>query len=417
MSFIETNGSNTVNIQTKPTLSLAEFVPLMALMISLVALSIDAMLPALTLMGKDLGVGAVNDQQLIISALFLGLGVAQMIFGPLSDSIGRKPAIYGGYVIFVIGCLISILSTNFEIMLVGRVLQGIGAAGPRIVCVALVRDQYEGREMARIMSFVMGVFILVPAVAPALGQGIIMLSGWRAIFVSFLLIAFIAWGWFAIRQPETLAPERRATFSFFVIWSGVQETCRNRISLGYTLIAGCIFGTLVGYLSSAQQMFATIYAITDLFPLYFAVLALAVGLSSIINGRLVIKFGMRLLSHFALVSLTVLSGVFFLYTMSVGGTPGLWMNMAYFISAFLCFGLLFGNLNALAMEPLGHIAGIGAAVVGSFSTLISAPLGAFIGQLFDGTVQPLVGGFALLAALSLALMYWTERGRQDDLAV
>ena len=396
---------------------MAEFVPLMALMISLVALSIDAMLPALPRIGQDLGADAVNDQQLIISALFLGLGVAQMIFGPLSDSIGRKPAIYGGYVIFVIGCLISILSTNFEIMLVGRVLQGIGAAGPRIVCVALVRDQYEGREMARIMSFVMGVFILVPAMAPAIGQGIIMISGWRAIFVLFLVIALLAWGWFYIRQPETLPPERRAPFSFFVIWTGVRETCRNRISLGYTLIAGCIFGALVGYLSSAQQMFASIYAITDLFPLYFAVLALAVGLTSIINGRMVLKYGMRLLSRLALICLTVLSVVFFLYAAQVDGIPSLWMNMTYFIFAFLCFGLLFGNLNALAMEPLGHIAGIGAAVVGSLSTLISAPLGALIGQLFDGTVLPLVGGFALLATLALSLMYWTERGRQDELAI
>jgi len=389
----------------------------MALMISLVALSIDAMLPALSHIGVDLGVEAKNDQQLIISALFLGLGVAQMVYGPLSDSIGRKPAIYCGYVIFVIGCIISIVSTNFEIMLVGRVLQGVGAAGPRIVCVALVRDQYEGREMARIMSFVMGVFILVPAMAPAIGQGIMMISGWRAIFLSFLAIAIIAWGWFALRQPETLAPEQRVQFSFFNILSGITETCRNRIAFGYTIIAGFIFAALVGYLSSAQQMFSVIYDITDMFPLYFAVLALSVGLSSVINGRLVMKFGMRMLSAYALIGLTFLSSTFFLYAVTVEGTPTLWLNMAYFIAVFLCFGLLFGNLNALAMEPLGHIAGIGAAVVGSLSTLISALLGALIGQMFDGTVLPLVGGFALLAAMALALMHWIEQGRRRQLAM
>lgn len=403
-----------MNTQTKPALSLAEFVPLMALMISLVALSIDAMLPALDIIGLDLGVTAGNDQQLIISSLFLGLGVGQMIFGPLSDSIGRKPAIYIGYVIFVIGCVISIVSTNLEIMLLGRVLQGVGAAGPRIVCVALVRDQYEGREMARIMSFVMGVFILVPAMAPAIGLGIIMISGWRAIFVSFLLVAVVACGWFALRQSETLPPQKRRTFSLFVIWAGVRETCGNRISFGYTIIAGFIFSALIGYLSSAQQMFSVIFGITNLFPLYFAVLALAVGLSSVINGRLVMRFGMRLLSSYALVSLCVLSVMFFLYAINVDGTPDLWISMAYFIAAFLCFGLLFGNLNALAMEPLGHIAGIGAAVIGSLSTLVSAFLGAMIGYMFDGTVLPLVVSFALLGAMAMALMNWTERGRESS---
>jgi DHA1 family bicyclomycin/chloramphenicol resistance-like MFS transporter len=389
----------------------------MALMISLVALSIDAMLPALPSIGLDLGVEAENDQQLVVSALFLGLGVAQMIYGPLSDSIGRKRAIYSGYVIFVIGCIISILSTSFEIMLVGRVLQGAGAAGPRIVCIALVRDQYEGREMARIMSFVMGVFILVPALAPAMGQGIIMVSHWRGIFVVFLVLAIVSWSWFAIAQPETLAPERRKRFSVYAIWSGALETCRNRVALGYTMGAGLIFGAFVGYLSSAQQMFSVLYGITDLFPLYFAILALAIGLSSFVNGRLVMKIGMRMMSSYALVSLTILSSMYFVYAASVGGVPELWLNMVYFVAAFLCIGILFGNYNALAMEPLGHIAGVGAAVVGSITTLVAVPLGTFIGQAFDGTVLPLVGGFALLGSMAIALMHWTELGRRHEPAM
>ncbi len=400
--------------QTKPALALGEFVPLMAVMISLVALSIDAMLPALPDIGRDLGIAATNDQQLVISALFLGLGLAQIVYGPLSDSIGRKPAIHSGYVFFVIGCLMSIYSTTFEIMLIGRVLQGIGAAAPRIVCVALVRDQYQGREMARVMSFVMSVFILVPAMAPAMGQGVIMLFHWRAIFVVFLVLAIGAWLWFAKRQPETLPPERRVSFSFYVIWLGVREAVGNRLALGYTVVSGLIFGALVGYLLSAQQMFSAIYGITELFPAYFAVLALSLGLASVINGRIVMKFGMRLLSFYALTVQTILSSAFFLYVVYVGGVPELWLNMAYFIAAFFCFGMLFGNVNALAMEPLGHIAGVGAAVIGSMSTLISVPLGTVIGQLFDGTVRPLIGGFALLGALALALMYWTERRQNTE---
>lgn len=400
-----------MNTNIKPALSMGEFVPLVAFLISLVALSIDAMLPALPVIGRELGVVSVNDQQLVIGALFLGLGVAQMIYGPLSDSIGRKPTIYAGLVIFVIGCLVSIFSTNFEIMLAGRLLQGAGAAAPRIICIAMVRDQYEGRGMARIMSFVMGVFILVPAIAPALGQGILMYFDWRAIFVLFLVQALVAWVWFALRQPETLPKAKRAKFSFAVIWAGVKETCCSRVAFGYTVVSGIIFGAFVGYLSSAQQMFNEIYKVTDLFPLYFAILALAVGGASFVNARLVIKFGMRRLTGVALVCLTLGSTGFLPYVQSVSGVPELWINMTYFILVFLCIGFLFGNANALAMEPLGHIAGTGAAVVGSISTIISVILGSSIGLLFDNTVLPIVGGFACLGGVALFIMYLIERGR------
>lgn len=402
--------------QTKPALAMEEFVPLMALMISLIALSIDAMLPVLPDMGRDLGVASDNDQQLIVSALFLGFGVAQMIFGPLSDSIGRKRAIYAGYVIFLIGCLMSIFADDFPTMLAGRVLQGVGAAGPRIVCMALVRDQYEGREMARIMSFVMGVFILVPALAPALGQGIAMVSHWRGIFAVFLLMALASWTWFALRQPETLPPERRVPFTGRVIWSGISETCRNRTAFGYTLTAGMIFGAFVGYLSTAQQVFQVIYGIGDLFPLYFAALALAIGASSLINGRLVMKIGMRTLSFYAVSALTLLSALFFPYAALADGAPELAATMGYFVAAFLCIGILFGNFNALALEPLGHIAGVGSAVVGSISTIMSALMGWYIGQMFDGTVLPLVGGFAVLGAAATATMGWIEAGRKKAVA-
>ncbi len=385
--------------------------PLMAFIFSLIALSIDAMLPALPDIGRDLNVDTENDQQLVISAMFLGMGLAQIFYGPLSDSIGRKWAIHWSLVVFMTGCLISTLSASFEIMLVGRVLQGMGAAGPRVIGIALIRDQYEGAEMARIMSFVMGVFILVPAVAPALGQGIIMVSHWRMIFVVLLIFTTLVWAWFAVRQPETLPLERRAPFSLDVIWAGIQQTCRNRIAFGYTIIAGIIFGAFVGYLSSAQQMFGVIYGIIDLFPLYFAILSLAIGCSSVINGRLVVRLGMRFLSAFSLVGMTVISFTFLVYANFVDGVPELWLNMVYFVAMFLCIGSLFGNLNALAMEPLGRIAGIGAAVIGSISTLISAVLGTFIGQMFDGTVLPLVAGFAVLGLAGLVLMNWTERGR------
>ena len=214
----------------RPPLRPGEFVPLIALLMSLVALAIDAMLPALPAIGRDLGAARPNDVQFVITAAFLGLGLGQMIFGPLSDRIGRRPAISAGLALFAAGCFMSLFAPDFETMLAGRVLQGFGAAGPRVVVMALVRDQYEGNRMARILSFAMAVFILVPAVAPALGQAVQWLGGWRAIFAAFLAVAGVAFAWFALRQPETLPPARRRPFSPRAIGGGVLEVLRIRAS-------------------------------------------------------------------------------------------------------------------------------------------------------------------------------------------
>ncbi len=401
--------------RTAPQPRFGEFVTLTALVISLVALSIDIMLPALQQIAGDLGAPRANDSQLIVSALFAGLAAGQIVYGPLSDSIGRKPAIHAGLVLFILGCLMSILATSFTVMLAGRVLQGLGAAGPRSVIIALVRDQYEGRAMARIMSLVMAVFIMVPALAPGIGQIILMVAHWRAIFGFLLAVAAISLIWFALRQPETLAPERRVGFSPSRIVLAVRETCGNRVAFGYTVASGLIFGAFVGYLNSAQQIFQIQYRLGALFPLYFAVLALAIGGASLVNARLVMRHGMRRLSAWALGLLTGLSLAFLVlaYVLAAGAPP-LWALMAYLVVAFFCIGMLFANFNALAMAPLGHIAGVGAAVVGSLTTLISMTLGAAIGQAYDGSVLPLVAGFALLGLAAIAVMRWTERGRKKD---
>ena len=392
-----------------PALRTGEFVPLVGLLMSLIALATDAMLPALPAIGHDLGAPRPNDVQFVITALFLGLGLGQIVFGPLSDRVGRKPAIHAGLVLFMAGCLMSIFALTFEVMIAGRVLQGIGVAGPRIVTIALVRDQYEGRRMARIMSFAMAVFILVPIVAPALGQGILWLGGWRAIFATFFAMAAIAFAWFAFRQPETLPADRRRPVSPRAVGGAVLEVLRIRAALGYTLATGCAFAPFVAYLSSAQQVFQEAYGTGALFPVYFGVLALAIGSAYLVNGRLVLKHGMRRLSWAAAVSITLVSVVAWTLAFAFDGLPPLWLFMAYMIVAFLCIGLLFGNLNALAMEPLGHIAGVGAAVVASFSTFISAPLGALVGQSFDGTVYAQIAAFAVFGAGVLAAMSWAGR--------
>lgn len=381
----------------------------MAVMISLVALSIDAMLPALPHIGRDLDVGNDNDSQLVVSALFLGLAAGQTLYGPLSDSIGRKPAIYAGFGLFVIGCLMSIFAHSFAFMLLGRILQGFGVAAPRVVTLALVRDLYEGRAMARVMSFVMAVFILVPAIAPALGQGILLVAGWRAIFGAFLALTVVTFVWFAIRQEETLPATQRIPFSLGKLTAAVGEVCANRTALGYALTAGLIFGAFVGYLSSAQQIFQGQYDLGKQFPIYFAVLALSIGGASIFNARLVLKRGMRWMCYHSLLILSGLSVAAFVVAYLLEGNPSLSLLMAYLLATFFCTGIMFGNLNALAMEPLGHIAGVGAAVVGSLSTFISVPLGVYIGASYDGTVLPLIAGFAVLGTASLLLMRWIER--------
>jgi DHA1 family bicyclomycin/chloramphenicol resistance-like MFS transporter len=388
--------------------SFAEFVVIISLMMSLTALSIDAMLPALPQIGSDLGVQNANDRQLVVSVLFLGLALGQLFFGPLSDSVGRKPTVYAGYALYIAGALLSVLALSFPWMLVGRLFQGLGISAPRAVTLALVRDRYKGRAMARVMSFVTTIFILVPMIAPTLGQTILLFSGWRGIFGGFVLMALLTVSWFALRMPETLAPAHRAPFSRRHMIDATLEIVRNRVALGYTVSAGLVSGAFLGYLNSAQQIFQEQYALGKLFPLVFGAISLSIGLASLLNARLVMRFGMRFLvrwSLFIIVGLSVLAlGIFLL----LGEEVPLWLFVAYLLVTFFGVGILFGNQNALAMEPLGHLAGIGAAVVGSLSTLISMPLGTIIGQNYNGTVLPLVVGMALLSVLSVLAVGWAE---------
>ncbi len=392
-----------------------ETIALMALMMSLTAMSIDAILPALAEIGKDLGVQGTNDNQLIVSLLIFGMSIGQMFYGPLSDSIGRKPTIYIGFTIYVVGCLLSLTTTLFPVMLAGRILQGLGGAGPRIVTIAIIRDQYEGRAMARVLSVVLSVFIFVPVIAPTIGQAILIFADWRAIFIVFIALALIAVSWFAIRQPETLAPVRRTRFSPVRIATGVREVCAIRVSFGYTLAAGFIFGSFFGYLNSAQQIFQGLYGLGARFPLFFGLIAFSIGCALLFNARMVMRFGMRLLTRRALIGISALSSFYLIAAWAADGRPPLWSLMGYLMVTFFGIGILFGNMNAIAMEPLGRIAGVGAAVVGSLSTLISVPVGILIGQCYNETVLPLTGGFAVFSIVSLLAIHWTENGKRTAL--
>jgi MFS transporter, DHA1 family, multidrug resistance protein len=344
----------------------------------------------------------------VISTIFLGLAFGQLFFGPLSDTIGRKPAIYAGYALFLIGAIISIFATSFPLMLFGRLLQGLGVSAPRAVSLALVRDRFEGRSMAQIMSFIITFIVLVPMIAPSLGQVILNFSGWRAIFGSFIILALLTLTWFTLRIPETLSVENRAPFSIQRIVHAPREILKNRTALGYTISTGLISGAFIGYLNSSQQILQEQFALGDLFPVVFGTIACAIGVATILNSRLVVRFGMRFLVSWSLLIIFSLSLMALLVFLVAAGQPSLGIFMSYIMLVFFFIGILFGNQNSLAMQPLGHIAGIGAAVVGSLSTLISFPLGTIIGQSYNGTLLPLIFGMVIMAGLSILIVRWAE---------
>ena len=380
------------------------FIVLVAMLTSLLAFGTDAMLPALPEIGESLGLLEVNRVQLIVSIFMLGTGLGQLFFGPLSDYRGRKPAILLGLAIFTIGSVISLAAQSFEVMLAGRFLQGLGAAGPRTGSMAMVRDLYKGREMARVMSFVTAVFILVPALAPFMGQMIMLQWGWRSIFVAFILFALVAFLWMAYGQSETQDAKNRNRFSWRDLQQSVKTVVTTRQTMVFTIVAGFNFAAFVVYLSSAEQIFSDIFEVGDLFPLYFAIMALAIGSASILNARLVGRLGMHLLVRRAITALVAISAVYAVIIALVPEVETLWVFLTWGVMAFFSVGLVFGNVNALAMEPMGRNAGIAAAFVGSLSTVIAVAIGLPLGLFYNGSTLPLVSGFILLGLAALFMV-------------
>jgi len=390
-------------MHASPQRSGAEFVALVALTTSLVAMSIDSMLPALGDIAAELAPPDPNDRQLVLTTFFGGLSLGQLVFGPVSDSFGRKRALYAGISLFFLGGSCCALAPSFGWLLFGRALAGFGAAGPRIVAVAVVRDQFAGRAMARVMSFVSTVFILVPIVAPAFGQAVLLIGSWRLLFWLLVLAALVDLVWFALRQPETLPPERRTPLSVRRVSSAAAQVFAHPITLGYTLATGCVFGAFISYLSTSQQLFQEQYGIGKMFPVYFGVLAASLGVASLTNARLVMRLGMQRLARAAAGFGSLVSALALLAAWSYAGHPPLWMFMGGLLVCFFCNGILFGNYNARALEPMGHIAGVAAAITGSLSSLLAIGFGTPLGRAYDGTVLPVCASYLLasLAALSL----------------
>ena len=395
-------------------MSSKEFTIFVATLMAIVALSIDALLPALGLITQELGVVNANQTQLVISMLFLGMALGQLICGPLSDALGRKPVLYSGLVVYLFGTVICFFSRDITVLLVGRFIQGLGCAGPYVSAVSLVRDKFAGRGMAKIMSLVMMIFVLVPAFAPILGQAILFVSPWRGVFAVYLCYALLIVAWIYIRLPETLPKEQRIPFSVDGFIAGFKEVVTNRVTISVTLGMGLTFGGFIGYLNSSQQIFQVQFETGNMFSLYFGSLALALGAASMLNSRLVERLGMYHLASQAYLVIVLTSIAFTVLQFYVD--IQLWMFMAYMLILFFNLGMVFGNLNAMAMEPMGHLAGIAAAVIGSVSSMMSIVIGTTIGQLYNDTVMPLTVGFLLMSTLALMLLYYSQRHKKDDVA-
>ncbi len=384
--------------------SQVEFIVLMAALMSIVALSIDAVLPALPDIGDFLSVKDATDNPKLITSIFLGLGIGQLIFGPLSDSFGRKPIVYIGFVVFIIASIICVTTKNFEMMIFGRILQGVGLASPRTMCIAMVRDSYSGDYMAKVLSFVVMIFILIPVIAPSLGQFLMNHYHWHSIFIFNLGFGVLVMLWFWIRQPETLKPQYKKSYRLSIFKTGTIAFFRIKPAVIYTILSGLITGSFMVYLSTSQRIFEQQYNMKEEFPLIFASLAISVGLSTFMNSQLVVKFGMWRIVHFAILSFVLISLVFIIL-FSSGNNPSIEILLGFFVLQFFTIGFLFGNLRALAMEPMGHIAGIGSALNGFISTVMAVPIANYIGNFVIDSVTPLFVGFLICGLVSLALFY------------
>lgn len=383
-------------------LSELEFIALTAMLFATIAFSIDAMLPALTVMGEELSPADPERATLVAGIFVLGMGIGTFFAGPLSDAFGRKPVILGGYVLYTIGAIMAATAGSLESVLVGRLIQGLAVAGPRIAALAMVRDLYSGERMASISSYSMMIFVLVPAVAPLIGQQIMIAFDWRAIFIAFVLFAVIIATWLATRQPETLLVEKRVRISVRAMGNAVVECLSNRVFRFSVTVLTLTFAGLFALISSVQPIYAESFDAAETFPYWFAGSALLAIPGNFLNGRLVLRYGMRLLVKSAVLGHLIMT--ILMLALLLTGNMTIWMFFIYSTSFMFSMSFVFPNLTALSMEPMGHIAGLAASVNGAISTILAAALAIPIGLAFDGTPRAVFVGTFIGLAISYALM-------------
>lgn len=388
-----------------------EFIAIMAALMALNALAIDIMLPGLQEIGASLGVTNENHRQYVITAYLIGFGIAQLAYGPVSDRFGRRAPLLTGLTIYVIAGLSIVAVPSFGLMLALRFLQGLGSAAMRVITVSIVRDIYGGRQMAEVMSLIMMVFMIAPVVAPAAGQGVMLIGDWHLIFIFISVVGIIVGAWTFLRLPETLDPKDVRSLNPRTVFEGFRIVLTNRIALCYTLASTSIFGALFGFINSAQQVYVGVYGLGLWFPVAFAAVAAFMSLSSFLNSKLVGRFGMRRLSHGALVGFMTVNALWLVTQLMFTGPMPFAMFIVFFALAMFQFGWIGSNFNSLAMEPLGHVAGTASSVLGFMGTIGGALIGAAIGQAFDGTALPMIMGFFAVSLVGLIFTLIAEKGR------
>lgn len=400
----------TIESQQHP-LGRVEFTLLLAMAMALTALGIDIMLPAL---GDIRSAYDLAEDSTAVAALItvymLGLALPQLVYGPLSDRFGRKPIMNVGFVIYIIGAVAAALAPSLAALLVARFIWGVGAAGPRGVTVSIIRDRYEGDPMARAMSFVFAIFVIVPVVAPTLGALLSELAGWRAVFLFCAAWAGVIAIW-AIRLPETLKPEYRMELRMSRVLGAANEVVTNRVTAGYTVALTFLMGVFLSYIASSELIIEDVFDLDNLFPVIFGVTAALVGAALLANGTIVSRFGTRRLSHAMLMGYLALAVLFTLVALATAGRPSFWLFAASFVPALVCFGLIFPNFNTIAMIPMGHIAGTASALITATSLAGAALLGAILDQAYNGTVLPLAFGVLVYGLIALSAVLWAEQGK------
>lgn len=390
-------------------LSRVEFIALVAALMALNALAVDVMLPALPYMGEALGIAHENERQFVIGAYMLGFGAAQLFFGPLSDRFGRRAPLLVGLAVYVGAALAATFAPNFGVLLLLRVVQGIGAAGTRVIATSVVRDKYHGREMAQIMSLTFMVFMAMPIIAPGIGQVLLLTGPWQYIFLFMAGLASIISLWAFLRLPETQHPANRRPLTLTAVVNGFRIVLTNRVAFFYGLAGMFLFGGLFGFISTSQQIYVDIFGLGVYFPVAFAAIAGLMAVSSFLNSRIVHRFGMRRLSHLAVLVFTGMSAVWLFFCL-IGFIP-LWVFFPILAIIMFMFGWAASNMNSLSMEPLGAVAGTASSVFGFIQTVGGALLGTFVGQQFNGTITPIATGYLVMGSLALCCVLVAEKGR------
>lgn len=398
----------------KPQLALTnmhprEFVAFIAAVMAVNALGIDLMLPALADIGRDLAVNAANHRQWVVTVYMLGFGAGQLVYGPLTDRFGRRPVLIGTLVGFVVASVFAASSVTFAALLVARLLQGLMSASTRVIAVAIVRDGASGRKMARTMSMAQMIFFLVPILAPTLGQALLALGPWRSIFYVLGGFAALILAWTTMRLPETLPSARRVPISLATLLQSYQLTLTNRYSLGYAVAASLTFGGIIAFVSSAQQVFVDEFGAGRRFTLLFAICAGAMGFASFVNSRVVERLGTRLISQSAILALIAISLLHVIVIFA--GAETLTSYILLQALSMTCIGLCGSNFGAMAMKPVGHIAGTASSVQGFITSIGAVLVGSAIGQSYSGTTLPLAIGYLCIGLSVLAIVYHVERGQ------